>query len=61
MVKQRNIFTGKVDILTDPSDSREQVARALHALGSEAGKIVKSQGQKVPARPAEIRNQVGLF
>jgi len=61
MVKQRNIFTGKVDILTDPSDSREQVARALHALGSEGGKIVKSQGQKAPARPAGIINQVGLF
>jgi len=59
MVKQRNIFTGKVDILTDPSDSREQVARALHALGSEGGKIVKSQGQK--ARRPEITEQIRLF
>jgi hypothetical protein len=61
MVKQRNIFTGKIDILTDPSDERGAVAMALHQLGSEAGKIVKSQGQKARRPEPEAANQVNLF
>jgi hypothetical protein len=61
MVKQRNIFTGKIDILTDPSDERGAVAMALYQLGSEAGKVVKSQGQKVPKPEPQTRNQINLF
>jgi HPt (histidine-containing phosphotransfer) domain-containing protein len=61
MVKQRNIFTGKVDILTDPSDSREQVARALHALGSNAGRLITERG-KAPAPQIEKQvRQTKLF
>jgi hypothetical protein len=61
MVKQRNIFTGKVDILTDPNDNREQVARALHELGSEGGRIIKTEGQRVPVAAPKIQNQIRLF
>lgn len=59
-VKQRNIFTGKVDILTDPGDDRGKVALAFHELGSQAGRLVKSN-QRTIARPEKVENQVSLF
>lgn len=60
MVKQRNIFTGKVDILTDPGDDRAKVALEYHALGSQAGRLVKSN-QRMTVPKVEVRNQVTLF
>lgn len=61
MVKQRNIFTGKVDILTDPSDDKGTVALALHALGSKAGKVVKSNAKLPPPSAPVVTNQIGMF
>lgn len=61
MVRQPNIFTGKVDILTDPKDSPEQVARAYHALGDQAGKIVKTRTRPPAPRIEAPTNQVSIF
>lgn len=60
MVKQRNIFSGKVDILTDPGDDRAKVALEYHALGSQAGRLVRTNAR--PQAPkVEVQNQVSLF
>jgi hypothetical protein len=61
MVKQQNIFTGKVDILQDPADSIEQVYRAHHALGSQAGKIVKIRTRPAPPKIELPTDQIRLF
>ena len=62
MVKQRNIFTGKVDILTDAGDDQGKVQLAYHALRltGEAGRIVKAR-QAVTAQAPKVGNQVNLF
>lgn len=61
MVKQHNIFSGKVDLLTDPSDNRAKIALAMYELQNQAGKIYGAQTptpKKVKQAP---RNQTGLF
>lgn len=60
MVKQHNLFSGKVDLLTDPSDKRAQIALAMYALQEQAGKIYGAQAPKPKAKQA-ARNQERLF
>jgi hypothetical protein len=61
MIKQRNLFTGKIDLITDPDDNRAKIAIALYELQSQAGKIYGSHAPK--ARPQKEKNthQTKLF
>jgi len=61
MIKQRNLFSGKIDILVDGNEDRETAARELHKLGAEGGRIIKAEGQRAPVTAPKIENQIRLF
>jgi len=60
MVKNLNLFTGKVDIIADSSDSKQAIDYARHQLGSQAGRIIRTRSQ-APAPGPKDRAQQSLF
>lgn len=60
MVKNINMFTGKVDIIADSSDSKQAIDYARHQLGKDAGRVIRAR-QTNTAPPAKDKAQIGLF
>jgi len=60
MVKNLNLFTGKVDIIADPSDSKQAIEFERYKLGAQAGRVIKTRSQAAPPAPKD-RAQVSLF
>lgn len=61
MIKQHNIFSGKVDLITDPSDNRAKVALALYALQEQAGRVIGAQAPRVKPMPKRDEQQISMF
>ena len=61
MLKQHNIFTGKVDLLTDPNDSRAKIALEMYRLDGLAGKVYEAQAVKPKQGKPERPEQTKLF
>ena len=60
MVKNINMFTGKVDIIADSTDSKQAIEFERHKLGKDAGRVIKTRSQAAPPAPKD-RAQIGLF
>jgi hypothetical protein len=61
MLKQHNMFSGKVDLLTDPTDKRAQIALTLYSLDGLAGKVYGAQAVKPKQGKPERPEQTKLF
>jgi hypothetical protein len=60
MVKNLNLFTGKVDIIADPTDSKQAIEFERYKLGKDAGRVIKPRTQAAPPAPKD-RTQTSLF
>jgi hypothetical protein len=61
MVKQPDIFTGKIDIIADANDTNEQLRTALQSLGDKAGRVLFSKGQRPAPQVEKNVRQTNLF
>ena len=60
MVKNFNMFTGKVDIIPDKTDNKQAIELERYKLGKEAGRVIKTRTQAQPPAPKD-RAQQSLF
>jgi len=60
MVKNLNMFTGKVDIIADASDSKQAIELERYKLGKDAGRVIKTRSQAQPPAPKD-RAQITMF
>lgn len=61
MVKQPDIFTGKIDIIADANDTTEQLRKALQSLGDKAGRILTTTGKNPALQVEKNVRQTNLF
>lgn len=61
MVKQPDIFTGKIDIIADANDTTEQLRNALQSLGDKAGRVLFSKGKRPSPQVEKNVRQTSLF
>lgn len=60
MVKNLNMFTGKVDIIPDKTDSKQAIELERYKLGKDAGRVIKTRSQAAPPVPRD-RAQISMF
>ena len=60
MLKQHNMFTHRIDLITDENDSRAKIALEMYRLQDQAGKVVGAHAPKVKSKP-QPKEQINLF
>jgi hypothetical protein len=61
MLKQHNMFTNRIDLITDENDSRAKIALEMYKLQEQAGRITGAHAPKIKAQKPRRPEQTKLF